>query len=93
MAAGDVVSGLSAINTALTFTPAAGVEVVLTSLANDDQYIRYEITDGTLYSYLIPDNTFYNITNCKVFITNSIYLHINAIGVGMSSGFTGVQTK
>jgi hypothetical protein len=93
MAAGDVVNGISAVNTALTFQPAATVEVVLTSLANDDDYIRYEITDGALYSFLIPDDTFYNITNCKVFITNSIYLHIDAIGAGKSSGYTGMQIK
>ena len=98
MAIGDVVSGLSALNTALTFQPAAGVEAVITSCPMDDSAnIAPLLDDATLVSSFFTNAALAaaadNYMATKIFVTNTNFLSYGAAGVGLSSGFTGVQTK
>lgn len=88
MAVGDVVSGISADNTAITFQPAAGVECVITSVTSG---FNGGITDGVLTS----SNIFLNASqaNIKLFINNTRYLTIAAGGAGFFGAYTGMQTK
>ena len=98
MVAGETVSGVSAENTALTVQPAATVELVITLLTMDDQAVPWELTDGVLYSKMFADNQAVSFpefvsSSTKVFLTNSVYMHIDTVGAGNSSGYTGLQIK
>lgn len=94
MVVGDVVSGLSAVNTILTFQPAAGVEVVITSYSADTAGIQIEVFDGALGSFMgITGFDNQNTVAMKIFVSNAIYIRIGAAGAGFSTSFTGIQTQ
>lgn len=85
MAVGDVVSQISSTGTVLTYQPAAGVEVMVTSCfmqSNPD----IKLTDGVNSSEKITAKTGF-----KIFLNNSIYMKIDA-ATGKSA-FTGIQIK
>jgi len=87
MAVGDIVGGISADNTTLEFTPAAGVEVVITSV-NSIAAQPPRLTDGTLDSdHGIATTNQYSL---KFFITNDEWLQIDNLGAGKFSAFTGI---
>ena len=87
MVVGDVVSGISANNTALSFQPAAGVEICLTNLSGG---FNGGITDGVV----IQSNAFVGASvRQSLFITNTLYLHMFAGGAGFYGGYTGIQIK
>ncbi len=92
MASGDIVSGISADNTALTFQPSAGVEVVITSTFVDGLVSFPQITDGVITTTMKAIGTelvgFYNV---KIMLNNTRFLSMGAMGAGDLSGFTGVE--
>ena len=92
MAVGDVVSGISADNTIVTFQPAVGVEVCITSVLTD----QIASPSPQLYIVIIcgsPTIQHTNDYNIKFFINNTNYLYIGALGAGYFSAYTGIQTK
>ena len=93
LAVGDVVNGLSALNTILNFQPAASTSVMISATFFDNIGYYPVLTDGVLSSYLVnnADNT--NYGNLKIMITNTNYLSIPALGAGKSSGYTGIQIQ
>jgi len=96
MAVGDVVNDLADVLTTarLTFQPAAGVEVVITSACDsnpaDDQLV--ELFDGTLAARFDQLNdTFLSV---KIFINNAHHLSLLNSNAGTRQmGYTGIQTK
>ena len=93
MAAGDVVNGISTTSSALTFQPAAGVEVIITCLALYNQWLR--INDGTSSAIVLNfgTNTAAGASmNIKVAINNTNYIALDGV-TGNSCGYTGIQTK
>jgi hypothetical protein len=93
MAIGDVVSAISAPNTILTFIPAIGVEICVTSYGTDNLGNLLILTDGVNSSNVNSTSQPGDSSNCKIFITNTNYIKITAIGAGRSSCFTGIQIK
>lgn len=95
MAAGDVVSGMSAVNTVLNFQPAAGVECVITSvfmsgIANYTYILMHDTASGgdaEAGTFTSPAPM-----NMKYFINNTRYLKMYAIAGGRTA-FTGIQLK
>ena len=89
MAVGDIVNGCSSTTT-ITFQPALGVTVCITStLGGDGGYIYQKITDGvnTATSRNYPTQT--PDINVKIMISNSVYLLLASSGSGI--GYSGIQ--
>lgn len=95
MAVDDTVSALSSVNTVLTYQPAAGVEVVVTSVAINDSTATARLYDGTNTGFFRGNTTgiTYPYSNMKLFITNTLYLYIDATGAATYGAFTGIQIK
>ncbi len=94
MVVGDVVSGFSAPATILNFQPAAGVEIMISAIAMNNNVNLPKLNDGANTTYLAwGTNEEPSGSNIKVFINNSIYLYIPALPAGEVSGFTGIQIK
>jgi hypothetical protein len=97
MVAGDVVNGQSTgAGVNLTFQPAAGVEVAITSFFGGTSGFYIALSDGTLNSIvnMNDSNTTVgqrNPCNIKCMINNSIYLLVNSNAY--PAGFSGIQTK
>lgn len=96
MAIGDVVNEVSADNTAITFRPAAGVEVMISWVANDEQTTQISLADdGTQFcdigSTRAGTGQANNICNMKMFINNTFFLIVSAGGSTFDVGFTGIQ--
>lgn len=89
MAVGDVVSALSGDNAALTFQPAAGVEVCIKSIIASFSSSSLHLTDGTNDSMNFRSDIYPN----PHFLTNTLFLEIPAQGAGSRSAYTGIQTK
>jgi hypothetical protein len=91
MAIGDVVGARTA--GALTFTPAASVEIMVSSFGPNAaaDYIFLEDSLGTS-SIMYFGNTagYSSIANMKVFISNSLWIKSFA---GGGNSFTGIQIK
>ena len=96
MAVGDIIIGGSADNTALTFQPAASVVILISAVGlNDNGSAWLDVTDGALITHVgnkasVNPN---NQQNMKVFIDNTHYLSLIALGVGKWSTYHGVQTE
>lgn len=92
MAVGDAVNGYSAVNTILTYQPAAGVEVMVTN--GHDGGSGFYLTDGVNNGRgLLMTNVDAPLyAGFKMLITNTRYLGIGA-AVGIRTWFTGIQTK
>lgn len=94
MVAGDVVNGFSAAATALTFQPAVGSEIMISAIAMNNNTTLPRLDNGVNTTFLAwGTNEEPSGSNIKVFINNSIYLHIQALPAGEVSGFTGIQIK
>lgn len=93
MAAGDVVNGIGVNATDLTFQPAAGVEVAITTVGAYNQF--YKLTNGTTLSvlgYAQTVNMELYMKTGKILINNTNYLFI-AAGTLDANGYTGIQIK
>ena len=91
MAVGDVVSGVS--TTDITYQPAAGVEVLITSFGGAADSAHYcNLYNGTTAA---RQDKYVTATNrggaVKVFLNNTNYLQI--VGTADNRGYTGIQTK
>lgn len=99
MAVGDVVAGVA--SSSLSFQPAAGVEVVLTSYGANKQWSR--LTDGTTnaYVFIFSDSsavgqntgTGQGSGGAKLCINNSIYLNFTGTSYTDGGYYTGIQIK
>jgi len=97
MVVGDIINGISALNTILDHIPAAGVEEIVMTMhadgTNNDPALR---DAGGLDSILIANGTLERNTNqgsLKMGITNAIFLRISALGAGNSSAFSAIQVQ
>jgi hypothetical protein len=96
MAVGDVVNGLATDGNTITFTPAAGVECILTSVLGraagayltDGVSIGYIGNLGNADAFMEPQDRV-----VKVFINNTNYYYSTASPAGNNSGYTGLQIK
>ena len=96
MAQGDAFSVHGSDNTILLVQPAVGVVYMVTTVSMDQVEQSPRLYNGSEESQIANKfdgtvvNTGYNFSNMKVFITNSNYLKINALGAGNSSSVTGI---
>ena len=95
MTVGDVVSGLGAVTSTLTFQPAAGVEILITQLIGYANWCY--LTNGTTPGYIgfLQPGTGSNDPQDKIsklFINNTNYLNFDAT-TQLSNGYTGIQIK
>lgn len=95
MAVGDVVNGISAVTTLISFQPAAGVSCVITALGGDGSWAF--LANGAQKGFIgfmqagTGDNDPSDKT-CKVFINNTNYLEIDA-SASLSSIYSGIQIQ
>ena len=86
MASGDVVGSRS--NATLTFTPAAGVSIMITSAsAYNGGYILLVDSAGNSEVSITGTAYFNSQINTKIAITNSLWISLNGAG----NSFTGIQ--
>jgi hypothetical protein len=91
MVVGDIIIGQGAVNTVLTFQPAAGVEIMLTAMGGLSSIC--EITDGAVVSLINPNPpSGSHLANEKVGINNTYYLSIRAVAA-YGNYYTGIQIK
>ena len=95
MVAGDVVNGISATGTIMSFQPAAGVEVMITSVSVYNTWLY--VTDGSPGIAALTLNygtTTYqgNALNTKIMINNTNYIMID-VSTGQETHYTGIQIK
>ena len=104
MAKGDVVSGVGSVAglSSLTFQPAVGVEVMITSagvgrMDTGHPECSVGLTDGANTGYFITYNTTAGDSNfgqLRIFLNNTNYLIItNPNASGTSYAYSGIQTK
>ena len=96
MAAGDVVADINDIPTGspVNFQPAAGVEVLITSIATENAESRVYQTDGVIENTIVT-GVFKSGEKpaIKIFLNNSVYMKMwSASGTWMIS-YSGIQTK
>ena len=94
MAVGDAVIQMSAGGTQLIFQPAAGVEIMITTLCGSNASTPMYYTNGANISEIVTARTNYSSvqSSTKMFVNNTIYLQMNTSGALFSS-FSGIQTK
>jgi hypothetical protein len=106
MARGDVVSVIASVayQTFWDYQPAAGVEVMITSIGSDGwtgttpnktPYVDVYLYNGSIQSahFISGEGTIWS-KPIKIFITNSLYLRLkNADGASRNLSFCGIQTK
>jgi hypothetical protein len=92
MVVGDIVNGIGAIATYTYFQPAAGVEVMVTSITGRNT-VYGGLYDGVTSStgYVSLNSVGFDGTNAKIGITNTNYLVYYSSTV--PSCFSGVQIK
>ena len=95
MTVGDVVNGMSATGTALTYQPAGTIEVLISTIAFNDNAKRPQLTNGTNTSFISWSTTGGDPdpANLKIFINNTIYLRLDNLVAGEVTAFSGLQTK
>ena len=96
MTAGDVVSGISAVSTVLVFQPAAGVEVLLTSIfiapTGTPDNITIRNAGAAVATFRTGGAGDGNFSATKIFVNNTNYLQLDAVGV-FRTAYCGIQTK
>ena len=92
MAVGDVVNGMAAAGAALTFTPAVGVECLISSIGSYGNWVQ--IANAVFGVSLIFNMTILGgvNVNMKLFINNTNYIAMVAAGAANNS-YTGIQIK
>ena len=94
MVAGDIINEVGAVGAALSFQPAAGVEVVITFVSAYNSWIMFSDGVSTALSYNMSTTlpTTGNQINMKMGITNTHYISMAASG-GQSLAYSGIQIK
>ena len=94
MAVGDIVNGISALNTILQFQPAATVSVAITSIGDINVYVY--ITDGVLSARSYSNNTGNanqsGSWNTKIMINNTNYIYFPGSALD-STYYSGIQIQ
>tara|TARA_R110002049_G_scaffold161234_1_gene326732 strand:+ start:685 stop:975 length:291 start_codon:yes stop_codon:yes gene_type:complete len=96
MAVGDVVNGLVATGSAITFQPAAGVEVAIMSTGSYNSWTQ--IYNGVQFAYVSGSNFPADgvaggyAPNIKLMINNTNYLRVLSNATG-GAFYTGIQIK
>ena len=93
MAIGDIINGIGANTTSLTFTPAAGVEIIIfQASAGDTPYIHLSngVTRSQIYASYSGTTGLGRLV--KIGITNTNYLQIDA-GTAEAGSYSGIQIK
>jgi len=88
---GDIVSDIGLVATILDFQPAAGVEVVITSVntAGTTQGLSlFDGVNGTIDTSLRADSA--DMGHLKFFVNNTNFARLAAVA-GNRTGFTGMQ--
>jgi hypothetical protein len=91
MVVGDVVNGMAAASAALTFIPAAGVEVCITSIGSYGNWVQLASSVGVSLLFNMTILGGVNV-NMKLFINNTNYIAMVAAGAANNS-YTGIQIK
>ncbi len=93
MAVGDIISDATIKNSYVNFQPAAGVEVILTSVfGNSDGVVSIQNGVLTGYSQFVTGSKNFNSGfNVKIGVTNSVFVGIYS--TGDDGGYTGIQIK
>ena len=91
MAVGDIVNNVGAVNTLLTFQPAVGVSILITSSGGNSNTVR--ITNGVVTS-LVGNATLASnfLSNYKLFINNTNYLYIDPVAT-YGCFYSGIQVQ
>ena len=94
MVVGDIVNGLgAAIATAYYFQPAAGVEVMITSVLGQGTEVLGGLSDGATNCMTKLSNfTNFGSGNCKIGLTNTNYLVYFSLN-SSPPAYTGIQIK
>ena len=94
MAVGDVVNQVWSGLGYKTYQPAAGVEVMISSVMDyNNTSTAFGLYNGSQYAKFMEGTTTnerLNTTNTKIFINNTNYFRIYA---NTFAGFTGIQIK
>jgi|SaaInlV_100m_DNA_3_1039692.scaffolds.fasta_scaffold26607_1 hypothetical protein len=91
MVAGDVVNGVAAAGVTINFTPAAGVECLI-SYVSGSSTNGYGLNDGVNTSDPVVSTSRINdMSNMKLFITNTVWFF--ASPDAGPRGYSGVQIK
>jgi hypothetical protein len=96
MAAGDIVNAIGATNSALSFVPAATVEVMITTASGGSggAWINLEnATTPTGTTYFTETIALSDRYGFKFFINNTNYLLIKSSGLTEQASYTGIQIK
>jgi len=96
MAIGDVVSTVNALATELNLQPAAGVEIMISTIGQHTEWF-WLYNAATLarsnIGYIAGGTTqVSSASNEKIFVTNPIYLKL-AAALTWSCGYSGIQIK
>jgi len=93
MAVGDVITAISAINTTMTFNPAAGVEVMLSeALISNSAAVGFGIDNGAGQAYIVPTIGSPSLLNIKLFIKSTMTIYFNPVA-GYCSHYSRIQIK
>jgi len=96
MATGDGFSVHGSDNSILLVQPASGVVYMVSAVSLDQVEQVPRLYNGSEESQFgnkfdgSVTNTGYDFTNMKVFITNTNYLKVTALGAGKSASVTGI---
>lgn len=92
MVVGDVVNEIGGDDAAITFQPAAGVEVLITIIGRGfvDSFF---FDDGVITGFLFVLGMIPSTTVIKMPINNAIHLTVVAQGVGQRASFGGIQIQ
>ncbi len=93
MVAGDAVIVYGLDNTQILFTPAAGVEVLISCVFRQGTGSSIGLNDGASNSYVSPAATDMGTTNMKTFVNNTYSYRVGNGGAGTFMSITGIQIK
>lgn len=99
MAVGDIINDVHTVGTTLSFQPAAGVEIMITSYGGwSNGYVG--LYNGTSIGRMSGGMEVNSAggggatgANIKIGITNTNYLYIANMGGGWSGSYSGIQIK
>ena len=87
MVVGDIIAARSA--SAITFQPAAGVEIILTAISTQDpSWVYVQDSGGSTSMFYYAGTAYGKNANIKIGITNSFWLYLANYGA-----YTGIQIK
>ncbi len=91
-----IVNGQSGNNSIMDFQPASGVSICITTLGDDNTGgTSARLFDGTIASALHSTHAIvgWDPCKCELYINNTLYLRMTAIGSGKYSTFSGYEVS